>query len=212
VIPNPVGYKRCSAPSPKQSPERLLVTLGRLSPQKQFDYLLRAFERCGSRHPEWSLQIIGEGPDRQRLEALAADLGIGRRVRFSGVVPEPETILCEADLFVLTSRYEGFPNALLEAMACGLPVVSFDCPSGPREIIRDGIDGLLVPAQDVDALTTAMDRLMADQEGRRALGRRALEVTERFGIDRVMAMWDSVITECVEKSRSRGSGCEREFA
>jgi glycosyltransferase involved in cell wall biosynthesis len=172
-----------------------MVTLGRLSAEKQFDYLLRAFERCGSRHPEWSLQIIGEGPERQSLEALAADLGIGRRVRFPGIVQDPEAILCNADLFVLTSRYEGFPNALVEAMACGLAVLSFDCPSGPNEIIRHGVDGVLVPAQDLDALAGSMDRLMGDDAERTRLGARALEVADRFDVERIMSMWEDVIEE-----------------
>jgi glycosyltransferase involved in cell wall biosynthesis len=195
VIPNPARYERRSPPSDKPSRERLVVTLGRLSAEKQLDYLLRAFDRCGSRHPEWSLQIIGEGPDRHRLEALAADLGIGQRVRFPGVVQDPETVLCNADLFVLTSRYEGFPNALVEAMACGLAVLCFDCPSGPSEIIRQGVDGVLVPAQDLDALADAMDRLMSDETERRRLGSSAFEVAERFDVERIMSMWEDVIEE-----------------
>ena len=195
VIPNPVRNTLGPAPPGQPRPERLVVALGRLSPEKQLDYLLRAFRCCSPRHPDWSLEIVGEGPDRGRLETLAAEFGIRQRVRFPGSVPDPETVLRKADLFVLTSRYEGFPNALLEAMACGLAVVSFDCPSGPSEIIRPGVDGVLVPAQDLAALADSMDRLMSDASERRRLATRAVEVAERFGVERIMSMWEDVIGE-----------------
>lgn len=195
VIPNPV-HKRSAEASPKPPRQgRLVVTLGRLIPEKQLDYLLRAFARCSPGHPEWSLEILGEGPDRVRLLALATTLGIRDRVRLPGNVPDPESILRRADLFVLTSRYEGFPNSLLEAMASGLPAVSFDCPSGPNEIIRQGVDGVLVPPQDLDALADSMARLMSDDAERKRLAARAVEVAERFGVERIMAMWEDVLRE-----------------
>jgi len=168
--------------------------MGRLVEQKGFDILVEAFSRCATKHSDWSLVILGEGPQRTRLEAAAAELGIGDRVHLVGQVREPDTILKGADLFVLSSRYEGFPNALVEAMACELPVVSTDCSSGgPRDIIRDGVDGILVPPRDVEALASAMDRLMADQDGRQRLGKSAAEVVERFSTTRVMKVWDDLL-------------------
>jgi GalNAc-alpha-(1->4)-GalNAc-alpha-(1->3)-diNAcBac-PP-undecaprenol alpha-1,4-N-acetyl-D-galactosaminyltransferase len=140
---------------------------------------------------------MGEGPERKTLEALATELGIARKVHWMGVVAEPEKVLNQAGIFVLSSRYEGFPNVILEAMSCGLPVVSFDCPTGPREIIREGIDGILVQAQDLDGLTAAMDRLMSDETERLRLGARATEVTDRFSLARIMAMWEDLLRRLV---------------
>jgi glycosyltransferase involved in cell wall biosynthesis len=199
VIPNPArpaGQGRNVLGAPFPAPH-IVIGLGRLEPQKQFDYLLRAFARCSSRHAEWSLAIIGEGSERKNLEQIAVELGIADRVRWLGVVAQPERVLLEASIFVLSSRYEGFPNALLEAMSSGLAAVSFDCPSGPAEIIRHEIDGLLVPPQDLEGLAAALDRLMADEVLRERLGRRATEVSERFALKSVAGLWEELIRDVV---------------
>jgi GalNAc-alpha-(1->4)-GalNAc-alpha-(1->3)-diNAcBac-PP-undecaprenol alpha-1,4-N-acetyl-D-galactosaminyltransferase len=196
LIPNPVAPPAASLRDATSSPPGpQVVAMGRLGFEKGYDLLLDAFEKCVAEHPGWSLVILGEGEERGRLTELATRLGIEDRVRMPGVVREPATVLRSADIFVLPSRYEGFPNALLEAMACGLPVVSFDCPSGPAEIVRDDVDGVLVNPEDVDALALAMRRLMSDESERKRLASRAPEVLQRFGVEKVMDTWERVIED-----------------
>ncbi|MBC8116237.1 MAG: glycosyltransferase family 4 protein, partial [Candidatus Saccharimonas sp.] len=133
VIPNPVGHpKRIWSPTGQQK----IVAIGRLHRQKGFDVLIEAFAKIAPLHQHWTLDIYGEGPERLSLELMIQNLRLTDRVTLRGIVSDISSPLVEAGLFVMPSRYEGFPNALLEAMACGCPVISTDCPSGPAEIIR----------------------------------------------------------------------------
>jgi GalNAc-alpha-(1->4)-GalNAc-alpha-(1->3)-diNAcBac-PP-undecaprenol alpha-1,4-N-acetyl-D-galactosaminyltransferase len=154
--------------------------------------LIAAFANVAPAFPDWRLVIAGDGVERPALEALVADLGLSDRVSLPGVV-DATAHLADADLFVLSSRYEGFPNVLMEAMAAGLPVIAFDCQSGPSEVIRDGVDGLLVPPGDATALAVRMGQLMDDPDTRQRLGAAAPDVVHRFGIERVMGMWEDLV-------------------
>lgn len=195
VIHNPVLPSAVISDQPEQKllGRPSLLSVGRLVEQKGHDLLLRAFAELRDRHADWSLTILGEGRRRQELEALSHDLKIAERVKLPGRVSNPDQFLRQADIFIMASRYEGFPMALGEAMACGLPVIATDCPTGPREMIRNGVDGVLVPNEDVAALASAMDRLMGDEALRHNLGSRASEITERFGLEKAMRMWEEVL-------------------
>ncbi len=196
VIPNYIDAPAAS-PSPqpraKANGKLQLAAMGRLDYQKGFDLLINAFAKAAANQPNWSLVILGEGPERRRLEEQIHTHGLEPRVRLLGWVSEPNAVLRDCDAFVLSSRYEGFPNALLEAMALGLPAVAVDCPSGPADIIRPEVDGLLVPLSDLPALTAALRRLMTDEGLRARLGKQAVDVVDRFSSDRYYARWDAVL-------------------
>ena len=194
IIPNPVLIPQIGEVAPdKRLTRPCIVGLGRLTSEKRFDLLIDAFAAVTERYPEWSLVLIGDGPDRARLESRIQERGIIGRVRLLGYVPRPEDILSQADLFVLCSDYEGFPNALCEAMACGVAVIATDCPSGPRDIIRDGVDGLLVPPSDAAALSGALTRLMDNAEERAQMGALGREVCARFAADQIISRWEELL-------------------
>lgn len=202
VMPNPIRDYRGDAQMEKSlrdfvgapAQARVIVSMGRLSFEKGFDMLIKAFAKAHESMPELWLVIFGEGRDRDTLQRLVGELALSGRVCFPGRVSFPIPLLKQSDLFVMSSRYEGFPMALCEAMACGLPVISFDCPTGPGEIIRNGVDGILVPPEDINALSKAIVRLIGDEVERKAMASRAPEILERFSEERVMAEWDKLLT------------------
>lgn len=182
--------------------KKWLIAMGRLTYQKGFDILISAFKHISSNYPDWQLVILGEGKLRPELENLIENLGLKNQVILPGRLSNPFPVLKQSNIFVLSSRFEGFGNVIIEAMACGLPVISTDCPSGPREIIRDGINGILVPNEDVESLATAMERLMSNEAERKKLAVRAPEVTQRFSLETIMEMWDEVINKAVIQRQS----------
>jgi len=208
VIHNPVlqpcvRRPACATPADATA-SRTLVAMGRLSDEKGFTLLLRAFAIVAGKHPSWSLHIWGEGPQRPALERLAQKLRLNGRVRLPGFTWHPFDELASADAFALSSLYEGFPNALCEAMACGLPAVSFNCSSSIPEIIRNDVDGVIVPALDVSALAAAFDRVMSSDEYRQRLAARAIEVVGRFSVDNAMARWEQLVVESCTRRFSDG--------
>ena len=175
-----------------------LVSMGRLTDQKGFDLLLQAFNKIALQYPDWQLLILGRGELRSQLIQMKDRLGLGDRVIFTGALSNPFAVLKQAKLFVMASRNEGFPMAHGEALACGLPVVCTDCPSGPSEMIRSDVDGLLVANQDVDALATAIANLMSDESRRLQMAANAPQVLERFGLDAIVAQWEILINKLLE--------------
>lgn len=198
TIPNPVPTP---TPSILQRPEwfgvRNLVAMGRLVDQKGFDLLIDAFAPLAQMFPEWNLTILGEGFRRADLNELSRIRCVADRVHLVGAVRNPQSVLSQADLFALSSRFEGFPNALCEAMACGLPVVSFDCPSGPGEIVQNGVNGILVPNGDVDALRLMLRKLMSDEQERQRLGQEAKKITAVYAEERILDLWEDLLRSVV---------------
>jgi glycosyltransferase involved in cell wall biosynthesis len=202
VMPNPIPYP-LAVSEPRLVPSalllsgrRLLLAVGRLSEEKSVDRLLDAFWSIAPAHPLWDLVVLGEGPLRAALEAQVQKLGLQSRVRLPGRVGNVGDWYARADLYVLSSRVEGFSNTLGEAMAHGCAAVSYDCDTGPRHIIRDGVDGLLVrPVGDVPALAAVLGALMADDDQRARMGQQAVNVRERFSTKTVLAKWDALFAE-----------------
>lgn len=198
VIPNAVTWPLPAHPphvDPRTccAPDRhILLGVGRLSMEKNFTALVDAFGALASRHAGWDLVILGEGPRRAALEAQVREAGLQGRVFLPGRVGNPGEWYSHAALYGMSSDFEGFPNTLVEAMACGLPAVSFDCDTGPRDIIRHGLDGLLVPAGQAAPFGAALDLLMGDDDLRHTFASRATQVRERFSMPKVAAMWEAL--------------------
>ena len=197
VVPNPLPDDLMHWQADLVAPRvrRTLLSLGRLSEEKRVDQIIDAFSTLVPHFPEWDLHIYGDGPERAALQAHIERLGLTGRAQLLGRSSEPWQVMAEADAFVIASRYEGFPNALLEAMGVGLPCVSADCPSGPREISRDGLDAVLFKQGDINGLVDALARMLGDKAGRVALGRRArASVFERFSLAAVRDNWDGLFS------------------
>lgn len=194
VFPLPQGKPVIAPSSVIDSQPQLVLAAGRLSVQKQFDQLIAAFEALAGRFPAWDLVILGEGPERESLERQCERLELKGRVHFPGRVGNLSDWYTRADVYVMSSRFEGFPNSLAEAMAHGLPAVSFDCDAGPRDIIRDGVDGYLVPPEEsAPGLTHAMESLMQDKSKRWQMAEAAVAVRGRFSMEHIGAAWDQVL-------------------
>jgi glycosyltransferase involved in cell wall biosynthesis len=176
-----------------------IVACGRLTQQKNYPLLLQSFAKI-----YWQINakllLLGQGEQRYSLEQLSNKLGLQGRVKFLGFKDNPYKYLAGSDLFVLSSSWEGFPNVILEAMACGVPVISTRCPSGPDEIITDGVDGRLVSVGDVDAMAEAMLKLLKDEPLRKRLADAGRKRAENFRVEKMVAEYEKVFDEVVEQN------------
>jgi GalNAc-alpha-(1->4)-GalNAc-alpha-(1->3)-diNAcBac-PP-undecaprenol alpha-1,4-N-acetyl-D-galactosaminyltransferase len=202
VIHNPLPAELAASPRRAQQEGEggCAVAMGRLTPEKGYANLIEAFAIALRDERAWQLRIWGEGPLRDDLQSQVERLQLTDRVQLCGLTDQPWTALAAGQIFVLSSEYEGFPNAMLEAMALGLPCLAFDCPSGPRELADGGRAALLVPCGDVAALAAALRDLARDRALRNVLGTHAATfVRNQFAQQSVMADWDALIEDVVRR-------------
>ncbi|MCA2224089.1 glycosyltransferase family 4 protein [Nonomuraea aurantiaca] len=177
----------------------VVVAAGRLVKQKGFDLLIPAFQQAARRHPDWRLRVYGGGPRKAELTALIAELGLEDRVQLMGRTDRLEEKLAGASIYVLSSRFEGLPMVMIEAMGQGLPIAAFDCPTGPADVLTSGKDGLLVPPGDVAGLADALDRLMSDKALRLRMGAAARRTAANYHPDSVMPLWEDLFAELLSR-------------
>lgn len=203
VIPNPLPadlLQRAPVFPRRLAQPPQVVALGRLAKVKQFDRLIEAFACLPLKYEYWHLSIYGEGPQRSALEQLIARLGLQARVHLPGNTTEPWEKMQRAGVFVLCSAYEGFPNALLEAMYLGLPCLALDCPSGPAELSEQGQVARLLPAQaTIVEMSRALSELLADKGLRQRLGQAAHDsVYARYRLDAVLGQWEALFEQVTQ--------------
>ncbi|MER6714663.1 MULTISPECIES: glycosyltransferase family 4 protein [unclassified Streptomyces] len=188
-----------SVPDPALPPAdgnaKIVVAAGRLVPVKRYDLLIEAFAQVAAAFPDWQLRIYGKGEEEPRLRRLIEQLGLWNNVFLMGAATPMEAEWAKASIGAAASDFEPFGMTIVEAMRCGLPVVSTDCPYGPGEIIQDGTDGRLVPVGDRDAFASALLELVGDDERRRRMGRAALENARRYAPGPVVAQAERILEE-----------------
>ncbi|MFF5025409.1 glycosyltransferase [Streptomyces collinus] len=170
---------------------------------KRFDLLIEAFADIAPKHPDWTLRIYGAGPEKGPLQQLIEKHGLGAQAALLGVVSPIEPEFAKASVVASASNAESFGMTLVEAMRCGVPVVSTNCPLGPAEIIRDGVDGRLVPVGDRQALSTALADLIADEPGHRRMGRAARRAAHRYDPERIVDTYEDLFAELATTRKTR---------
>ena len=199
VIPNAANfiadkYSDCSA--------KRVIAVGRLDYQKSFDRLIQVWEKVHLQMPQWRLDIFGQGEWQEMLQRMIDERGLQEVVKLNVPTKNIGKEYSESSMLVMSSHYEGFPMVMIEAMACGLPAVCFDFKCGPRDIVSEGENGLIVPDGDIDGMAEAMVRLMKDDDLRKRMGENAKKVVEKYSEDRVMGLWVNLYEE-ISRLRSK---------
>ncbi|MCX5718013.1 MAG: glycosyltransferase [Nitrospirae bacterium] len=210
VIHNPVDISEISKYAKEEidhkwyrKKESIVIAVGRLGNEKGFDYLIKAIALLSGEGIQCKLIILGDGKEKENLLRLVEKLGLNDSVSFEGFQENPYKYLARSTVFVLSSLYEGFPNVLLEAMALGIPSVATRCPTGPDEIITEGVDGILVPSADEKALAGAIERLVMDEDLRKRLGDAGRKRAQDFAIEKIVKQYEDAIESVCAESAER---------
>ena len=200
VIPNPLTFhnEKISMLNTKK-----VIAVGRLSAQKNFSSLIRAFRNVADYYPDWILEIYGEGNERIILQKQITSLHLENNVYLCGNTSQVEEKMCDSSVFILSSIFEGFGLVITEAMSCGLPVVSYDCPCGPKDIITDGTDGFLVPTDNEQMLADKICYLIENPDIRTKMGVAALKKSENYHIEKIIPMWMRLFERLIAKKRNK---------
>ena len=200
VIPNPLTFQneKISMLNTKK-----IIAVGRLSAEKNFSSLIRVFRCITDCHPDWVLEIYGDGNEYVFLQKLITDLRLENSVYLCGSTPQVQEKMCDSSIFVLSSIFEGFGLVITEAMSCGLPVVSYKCPCGPKDIITDGVDGFLVPVGDERMLAERICYLIENPDIRTQMGAAAFRKSENYRIEKIIPMWMSLFERLIAEKRNK---------
>jgi glycosyltransferase involved in cell wall biosynthesis len=198
VIPNSVSFQTTAKADLKN---KIVVAVGRLEYQKGFDMLLEIWGLICKKNPDWKLHIYGDGQDKDVLLSIIDKQGMSESVCIFPPVKDIQQVLLSGSIYVMTSRFEGFPMVLLEAMECALPVISFACKCGPKDIIRNGEDGFLINNNDIYSFAQKLDELMNDEVLRYSMGNKAKQNIQRYSEKEIMKKWENLFFQLIKKEK-----------
>jgi len=200
VIPNPISFSVDSCLSTVSN--RQVIAVGRYEWQKGFDLLITAWKMIVNKYPDWILKIYGDGPMRDTMKCMVDDLQLNKSCYLEYPVSNIAEKYAESSIFVLSSRFEGFGLVIVEAMSCGLPVVSFACPCGPRDIIKDNEDGFLVEPENLDGLVQKIQYLIAHESERKLMGEKAIKNVNRYRIEEIALLWKNLFESLIKDNNN----------
>lgn len=192
VIPNIASFER---ETPAKLSNHRIIMVGRFSPQKGYDILVDVISKIRDEMQDWIIEIYGQGEEKEAIKSTIEKKELENMIRLHSPVSDIRDKMMESSIYLMTSRNEGLPMVLIEAQTCGLPIVSFDCPEGPREIVTDGSDGFLIEGFDRDLLGNRLVALIQNEEKRKAFGMMAFENSSRFSSDIIMNQWNDLFSD-----------------